>query len=358
MTVLYVREQGAVVRRDVEQIRVTLREKSTRRMRQLEAISVRELEQLVLYGNVQLTSQAGALLLRHGIDAVFLTLYGKYLGRLSRDGSRQARLRHQQLRFADDAGKSLNLARTIVRAKLANQAHVLRGLAGTLHGTQASHLTDSARKIEELARTCNRAHGADALRGYEGRAGALYFGCISRIMPAAWRFNGRNYHPPLDPLNAMLSFGYALLLKDVSTAINLVGLDPYIGCFHSFEYGRPSLSLDLMEEFRPAAVDQYVYTMALNGAIKPENFVFTQRPERPVELGTELMPLMIKAYESAMSSVYYYPAGQSRQTLRRIVELQTRIYARTIMETRSGYAAFRISSDGAPAAQSKQGREQ
>jgi CRISPR-associated protein Cas1 len=126
MTVLYVQEQGAVVGREVEQIKVTLpskaKDKQTQRTSQLlKKVSIRELEQVVLYGNVQLTTQAADLLLEHDIDVVFLSQYGKYRGRLGKDGSKFARLRHAQLKLSGDSKRTLAVAKSIAQTKLANQ---------------------------------------------------------------------------------------------------------------------------------------------------------------------------------------------------------------------------------------------
>ena len=340
MTVLYVKEQGAVVRRDVEQIRVTVREGSQPRSKVLAELPVREVEQVVLYGNVQLTTQAAALLLSNNVDVVFLSHYGRYRGRLSKDGSRHARLRHAQLSFVGDEANALRVARAIVRAKLANQRNTLQVLAPQVDTTTAQALTNGARGIDRMRQDCRRAQDLDALRGFEGKAGAFYFGAIQVLLDPKWDFHGRNYHPPQDPFNALLSFGYSLLLKDLTTVAQLVGLDPYLGCFHTLEYGRPSLILDLMEEFRPLAVDRPVLALILDGHIKPGDFAFTGRKQRPVELGDTLIPTVIQAYEAALDlTVDHNPSGQ-RRLLRHCLELQARIYASVVMGTRKEYVGL------------------
>lgn len=339
MTVLYVREQGAVVRRDVEQIKVT-RPRERQQEAVLANIGVRELEQVVLCGNVQLTTQAAALLLQNEIDVVFLSLYGSYRGRLSRDGSKFARLRHQQLALTGDERRSLGLARHIVQAKLANQRNLLQRLEPDAAGRGAEvgrQLASAGEGIERMRRECVRAATADALRGFEGKAGAFYFGAIKLLLDPKWAFTGRAYYPPPDPFNAVLSFGYSLLLKDVTATIHLVGLDPYLGCLHALEYGRPSLTLDLMEEFRPLVVDQAVLELVLAGRLTPAEFTYTGRPERPVELGDGKMPLVIQAYEKRLDAVVAHGESGANQRLRRCLELQARIFARVVMGQRSDY---------------------
>lgn len=346
MTVLHIQEQGAVVGREVEQIKVTLPAKPAGKSQPvaptaagqlLKKVAIRELEQVVLYGNVQVTSQAADLLLDHDIDVVYLSRGGKYRGRLTKDGSKFARLRHAQLRLNDDPKRTIALAKAIVRAKLANQANLLERLADGQGKAQRATLLDAKRAIERLRSDSARARDLDTLRGYEGKAAVHYFGCFKRLLTPDWNFTGRAYNPPPDPFNALLSFGYALLAKDLYTVAQLVGLDPYIGCFHALDYGRPSLVLDLMEEFRPLVVDQPLLLLALNGPITPAAFTFTGRSERPVELGEKLLPLIIQHYEERLETTVQHTASRTQQKLRRCLELQTRIYARVILEARSEY---------------------
>ena len=348
MTVLYVKDQGAVVRREIEQIKVTRPKDRQRPDAVLANISVRELEQVVLCGNVQLTTQAAALLLQNEIDVVFLSLYGSYRGRLSRDGSKFARLRHQQLALTGDEHRSLGVAKHIVQAKLANQRLLLQRLeeqatAGALQGPAgnagdaARRLANAADGIERMRRECVRATSPDALRGFEGKAGAFYFGAIKPLLDPKWSFEGRAYYPPPDPFNAVLSFGYSLLLKDVTATIHLVGLDPYLGCFHALEYGRPSLTLDLMEEFRPLVVDQAILDLVLAGKLTPGEFTYTGRPDRPVELGQAKAPLVIQAYEKRLDVTVPHGDSGANQRLRRCLELQARVFARVVTGQRNDY---------------------
>ena len=340
MTVLYVREQGAVVRRDVEQIRVTLEDKNTRRRKVLQAISIRELEQLAVYGNVQITTQAVALLLEHEVDVVFFSMYGRFRGRLGRGGSKHARLRHAQLALSSSAPRSLATAKNIVRAKLANQRNLLNRLAEQSSKEVAAELLQAAQSIKQMHDTCVRAVDADQLRGFEGKGGAYYFGAFRRLLSSDWQFDGRKFYPPPDPFNALLSFGYALLQKDVTGTMEVVGLDAYLGCFHALEYGRPSLALDLMEEFRPLVVDTAVLDIVLAAKLKPQQFVFTGRSERPVELGQTLLPVVIKGYEERLQDVVAHTPSRNQQTLRRCIELQARSFARYVLGDSTEYVGL------------------
>jgi CRISPR-associated protein Cas1 len=132
------------------------------------------------------------------------------------------------------------------------------------------------------------------------------------------------------------------LLKDLYAVTQLVGLDPYIGCFHALEYGRPSLVLDLMEEFRPLVVDRPFLDLVLSGQLKPDAFVFTDRQERPVEIGEKNLPLVIQRYEQRLGQTVQHTASRTQQKLRRCFELQARIYARVIMEARTEYEGLMV----------------
>ncbi|MFN8493504.1 MAG: CRISPR-associated endonuclease Cas1 [Caldilineaceae bacterium] len=338
MTVLHVQEQGAVVRRTVELIKVTKRADRQRKETLLRSIPVHELEQVVVYGNVQLTTQAAALLLQKNVDVVFLSFGGKFLFRMvNAEGGKFGRLRQAQLALSGDEQRSLAVAKAVVRAKLANQRNLLQRLGAGAAAAHAAALTQAAQTIDQMRTAAARATDADSLRGFEGRAAATYFGSLKPLLEPRWAFQGRAFHPPPDAFNALLSFGYALLLKDVTATLQIVGLDPYMGCFHALEYGRPSLTLDLMEEFRPLVVDEMALGLVLAGKLKPEDFTQTGQAEQPVLLGAKHLSTVITAYEQRLDTVLLHKPSESRQKLRRCFELQARIYARVVLETRSEY---------------------
>ncbi len=332
MTILYIQEQGALVRREGEEVRVTLND------RVISRLPVHELEQVVVCGNVQLTTQAVALLLQHEVDVVFLSFYGTFRGRLLKEGSKFARLRHAQLRLSGDEARALEVARSIVRAKLANQRNLLASLARDAAAPAAAALVQAVEGIERMRRDCSLARDGDALRGYEGKAGAFYFAAIGALLDRSWSFQGRKYYPAPDPFNAALSFGYALLQKDIAAAVQLVGLDPYLGCFHAMQYDRPSLVLDLMEEFRPLAVDCVVLDLVRSGKLNPKEFTFTEESERPVELGAEQIGRLIRAYEARVTGpLVRHAASGTQNTIRRCYELQARLFTRLVMGERGEY---------------------
>lgn len=351
MTTVYVREQGTTVCCKMNRLRVTKPapvqprqmpskqvqgkgetkgNKAQKKPIVLQELPILEVEQVQIYGNVQVTTQAMALLLKHNVDVVFLSLYGQYRGRLMQGGSKFAKLRHAQLQFVNDEEKALSNARAMIQAKIANQTGVILELLPQSDKKRAD-LQLAIGRMQQMEKKVRLAHDPNFLRGVEGQAGALYFGAIRSLLDPAWSFKERAYHPPPDAFNTLLSFCYSLLLKDVNAAIQVVGLDPFIGSLHTLEYGRPSLVLDLMEEFRPLVADRAVLDLVFNKKLKLQDFTFTGLKKRPVELGKALIPTVIQAYEAQMNRLVVQGGNQARQTARRAMELQAHLYARVIL---------------------------
>lgn len=325
MTALYLTEQGAVLRRVGERLVVT------KDHQVLEDVPIIHVEQVVVMGNIQLTTPVVALLLQRDVDVVFLSSRGKFRGRLMTTGSKFARLRHLQLRLMDDGKAVLAVAQVLVAAKLANQAHLLRRLGAGSAAREIGRDEDKARRASTL----------DGLRGHEGAAGARYFAALRRLIPAEWGFTRRIYHPPTDPVNALLSLGYTLLLKDGTAAVQVVGLDPFLGFFHAVDYGRPSLSLDLMEPFRPL-VDGLVMGRLVEGEVSLGDFRPARRKDGAVLLKDDACTRYLRAYERQMESRVLYPPTGERTSCRRCLELQARQLAQVVLGKGSRFQAFRM----------------
>lgn len=332
MAPVYVREQGAVVRRQGERVLVT-RDKET-----LFDLPLLHVDQLVLMGNVQLTSQAVAMLLQAEVDVVFLSLYGKFRGRLVHTGSKFARLRHAQLQKMSDEQVSLAIARQVVAGKLHNQRHLLQQKMA--EGGSVLQKQRALRGIGQMLDQARRSRVMDSLRGYEGKAGADYWAAFRTLLPNGFGFQGRKYFPPPDPVNALLSFGYSLLLKDVTAAVQVVGLDPYLGFFHTIDYGRPSLALDMMEEFRPVLVDWIVLELVQSGQLTAADFEQTGQAQQPVRLKERMIELLIQRYEQRSNEKVPHPDAGGQTSRRRVIELQVRRLARLVLGQARAYEPF------------------
>ena len=345
MTTIYIKEQGATVGRQGERLVVS------KGGAVLDAFPLVNVEQLALMGNVQLTTPAVATLLDREIDVVFLSSYGKFRGRLVGSGSKQARLRQQQLRLFSNSQAALTLAKAIVEGKVQNQRVLLQRQTQRTSSEPARAAGETAvpadprtfaralQGMMQMRQAAQEAQTLDSVRGYEGKAAAYYFAAVRSLLDTAWGFNQREYYPPPDPFNALLSFGYSLLNKDVTAAVNQVGLDPYLGFFHQIEYGRSSLVLDMMEAWRPVIVDSMALELVNRGSLQPHDFRRTGNPNRPVELGEAGVTLVLKAYGARLETRHYHPdAGPGGQTsLRHAILLQARQLAQVIMGKRAEY---------------------
>lgn len=240
-----IREQGAKISRQGRRLIVTTQGGER-------TIFVDQLEQLLLFGNVQLTAPALLFLLREDVDTVFLRTDGRYMGRLSTSEQANVFLRKRQFALMDDRAFCLNVGRSIVHAKLTNQATVMARIRRARDKPQAGV---AAAALRELAHRAEEVEDIDVLRGLEGSGAALYFRHLPLAFTEDWGFTRRVRRPPTDPVNAVLSLLYTLLINRCCAAVRIAGLDPYPAALHRPAYGRQCLPLDLVEEFRAMLAD-------------------------------------------------------------------------------------------------------
>jgi CRISPR-associated protein Cas1 len=211
-----------------------------------------------------------------------------------------------------------------------------------------NHTQPPREVIDELAQHARDASAAPSmptLLGIEGNAARLYFGAFNGMLKpkstqdATWSFDfeGRNRRPPRDPINAMLSFAYSMLAKDLSVLAQIVGFDPYLGFYHQPHYGRPSLALDVMEEFRPIVADSVVISVVNNGILSPDDFV---QSGPSFALSPTGRKKFIQAYESRMGSEITHPIFGYRISYRRVLEVQLRLLGRWLMGEIADYPVF------------------
>lgn len=229
-----------------------------------------ELDQVVLFGPVEVSHAASMALLGQGVEVVYLTQNGSFRGRLVGASSRHVELRVAQYQRLADENFALPVARAIVAAKIRNQRHLLlRAQASLVDGEIASALG----RLRFLAVNALSSRDREELLGVEGAAAAAYFGVFGRAIKnplfAFWR---RTRRPPRDPVNACLSFGYTLLGTLAESEVAAAGLDPLLGALHRPEYGRPSLALDLIEELRAPVVDAVTLRLVNRRQLVPEDF--------------------------------------------------------------------------------------
>ena len=325
--VLYVDEQGCILKKTGERLLVV---KESETIRDIPLI---HLGQVVLCGNISVTTPVMQTLLNEGIPVVYLSAYGRYQGALMPQISRNSLLRVAQHRVADDPEKCLALAKTFVHGKISNMRMMLqrrkwRGKAET--EAEETTIESSIEGMRKMRGRLPKAENLPELLGLEGNASANYFRSFSSMLNAemGFSFEHRTRRPPKDPTNALLSFAYSLLTADVISAIQIVGLDPYVGFFHQQTYGRPCLALDLMEEFRPIIADSVVITLINNRQITPDDFTqshggwFLKDPARKK---------FYAAYEKRKNETITHPVFKYKISFRRALELQVRLLAKCLM---------------------------
>jgi CRISP-associated protein Cas1 len=286
-----------------------------------------EMSQLVVMGNVQVSTQALQELCEREIPIVWTSFGGWLCGFTEGLGNKNVELRRQQYRTAEDSEACLKLSRRIVAAKIANSRTMVR-----------RNGEPDSRTLQGMADALDAAMVADSvetLLGIEGNAARLYFAAFGTMVKPALADNGfsfdfakRNRRPPADPVNALLSLAYSMLTKELALTARSVGFDPYFGFYHRPRYGRPALALDLVEEFRPLVADSVVLTAINTGAVALDDF---RRHALGVALTSEGRRRFLKVFERRLGEEITHPVFGYRVSYRRVLEVQVRLLARHLM---------------------------
>lgn len=327
---LYVQEQGARIGKRGERLIVTKGDS------ELGAVRLKDVSQLVLMGGVTISAQLLHRLCDEGVPVVHVSQGHWFYGVTQGITLRNAFDRAAQYKAASDPMRVLSFARAIVFGKGANQR--------TLLGRNSRPRPDTTlREMSMLLRKVQVATRGDELLGWEGNLAAKYFAQFSemlkpRDLEASWDFQSRNRRPPRDPVNALLSFGYALLAKECTVALLAEGLDPWWGLYHQPRHGRPALALDLMEEFRPLIVDSAVVTAVNTGMVTQGSF---ERTAAACMLNSRGRRDFIRAYEGRLEQMMTHPIFDYRCSWRTIIRVQARLLSRWLRGDVPEYVAIR-----------------
>jgi len=316
---MYVQEHGAFVGKNHS--RLTVKKQGEK----LGDARLKDVSQLVLCGNVSVSAAVVGMLCDAAIPIVYLSGNHYFRGLTHGFGLRNAFDRAAQFRAADDPQRCLDFARQLVADKVANQRTLLRR-----NVTRGRELDTALRDFDDLMPRIPKAASLPTLLGLEGNAARVYFGRFADMLKpknfdSAWDFKNRNRRPPRDPVNALLSFGYALLAKECTVALMAEGLDPYWGFYHQPRHGRPALALDLMEPFRPVVVDSAVLTAINTGMVKKRNFVTAASGCVLQDAGRKAF---IQAYEGRLDQLVTHPVFDYRCSWRAVIQLQARLLSR------------------------------
>lgn len=261
-----------------------------------EAIPLAQIDDVVISGNGNLTTPTMQLLLELKIPVHFVSSSGKYLGSLTSGYNGSYAIKRAQYQSAFDPVKTAYIAESFILGKSLNQRATLQR-AYYRSGRNKNMLKEAINEIDTLIDILRRQPELNAKRGIEGRISAVYFGMFSLLLAPPWKFTGRNRRPPKDPVNALLSYTYTLLLGTVTTAVITAGLDPCVGWLHPEYRGRSSAALDLMEEFRAPVADRLVVSLINRRVIHPDDF---QSENGAVTMNIHAKRALIKEYSARL----------------------------------------------------------
>ena len=332
---LIVQSQWARVKKDGDMLKVVDEEQGDT------AVRINEISDVALYGNVQMTTQALATLMDRQIPVAFHSYGGWLRGIAHGIGHRNVEIRTAQYRNSFSDAFCLDFARALIAAKIANQRTLVRR---NWRGDEASKNV-ALGHLNAMRKRAGRSADTQSLLGYEGNAAMIYYRAFAGLLAPpqkgasnraggtsqaveAFSFESRNRRPPRDPVNALLSFGYAMLTRHCTVALAMVGLDPYRGLFHAPGYGKPALALDMMEPFRPVIADSVVLSVINTGELSAKDFVTGAT-------GTALRPsgrrTFIQAFERRMLQETTHPLFTYRLSMRRLLMIQARLLSRYLL---------------------------
>lgn len=321
---LHVQTPGARVRKEAETLVVETDEGAT-------TVPLIDVSEVALYGPVSVTTPALHELMRREIPVAWHSTGGWLMGHTAGAGTKNVGVRAAQFALAADAQRSRCLAAGLVAAKIRNQRTLLRRNWKGMEGDAA--LADALDRLKRLAEAAPHAHDTPRLLGTEGEAAAVYFALFAQLIASdkagigGFGFEARNRRPPADPVNALLSFAYALATRLFLGALVSAGFDPYQGFYHRPRHGRPALALDMMEPFRPLLCDSTVLMVINNGEVGPGSFV-TNGPA--CALTPADRKALIAAWERRLDQETTHPVFGYRVSMRRLVAVQCRLLARHV----------------------------
>ena len=324
LNTLYVVTRGATVRRDHLTLQVVV-EHQTRL-----TVPIHQLESVAAFGGVHVTPGAMGLCAENGVAVNFLTESGRLVARVDAPSSGNVLLRREQFRRADDPVARGRVSRCLIAGKLHNCRNLLlRAGRETGDATDQTALSGAAGHLAGVIPNLEADTDADTVRGREGDAARVYFaafGSMVRVGRVEFAPSGRTRRPPLDRMNALLSFLYALLTHDCVSACAAAGLDPSVGFLHVDRPGRPGLALDLMEEFRPLLADRLALTLVNRQQVKAGGFEF--RDGGAVSMDDTTRKAVLSAYQQRKREEVTHPYLDQKVPLGRLPFLQARVFAR------------------------------
>lgn len=336
LNTLFITTHGSYIAKEGQTITVSVEREIKIR------IPVHNLSGIVCMGGVACSPPAMELCADNGVVITFLSESGHFKARMMGHVQGNVLLRRKQYRTSDNENESLNIARLFIIAKIANCRNVLLRAARESDNTNiASLFNQASKKMLFSIKHIRNASQSDELLGREGDAARTYFDVFDNliyIQKENFVFKGRSRRPPLDLVNAMLSFVYTLLVHDTTSALEAAGLDPYVGFFHKDRPGRPGLALDLMEEFRPFIADRLVLSLINLQQVKPSGFKITE--SGGVIMDDDTRKIVISAYQKRKQDELKHPFLQETMPVGLLPFMQAMLLARYLRNDIDNYPPF------------------
>ena len=336
LNTLYVTTQKTYIHKKGEAIEVIVEDKT------VATIPMINLDSIVCFGNIYVSPFLLGAAPQHNITISFLSETGKFLARVQGPVAGNVLLRKAQYRMSDDKEKSARIAKYFITGKIANQRTVLQ--RAIRDHKDKVNVEKIQKAVDSLSKSIDKVENEtdlDKLRGIEGDSAETYFSVFDELITAqksGFKFEGRNRRPPLDAVNAMLSYVYTLLYHDMISALEVVGLDPAVGFMHRDRPGRLSLALDLMEEFRAFFADRLVLSLINRNEISPEQFETTA--SGAVVMNESARKTIINAYQKKKEVVLNHPYVEKKMHLAILFQTQTRLLARHLRGDIDGYPVY------------------
>ncbi len=336
LNTLFVTTQGAYLAKEGETVAVRIERKVRLQ------IPIHTLDGIICFGNVTMSPFLMGFCAERDVTVSFLTENGRFLARVAGPVSGNVLLRREQYRMADDQETSATMARSILIGKVANSRAVLRRAIRD-HGERVDRgaLDDGAQRLSGILQHLRQGQELNRLRGFEGEAAQIYFSVFDHLILSNkddFVFIRRSRRPPLDRINCLLSFVYTLLMHDVRSALESVGLDPAVGFLHRDRPGRPGLALDLMEEFRPVLADRLVLSLVNLGQITNTDFQCME--SGAVLLTDKGRKTVLTAYQKRKQEKIIHPFLNEKMAIGLLCYAQALLLARYIRGDLDGYPVF------------------
>ncbi len=339
LNTLYISTQGAWLNKDGTNVVVSVENEERGR------VPIHTIGGIVCFGRVLASPPLLGFCAEQGVCVCFLTEEGRFLARVEGPVSGNVLLRREQYRRTDDVRCCGELVRGFVIGKLLNQRTVVRRArrdhADTLTDEDRDALSTAEERITSGLYQATREGDGDVLRGIEGAAAGAYFASFNALIrgdKSLFTFKGRSRRPPLDAVNAILSFVYVLLLHDARSALETVGLDPAVGFLHRERPGRPSLALDLVEEFRAVFADRLALSLINRRQLSKSSFVFVESGS--VLLSDEGRKAVLIAYQERKRDELLHPFLAEKMTVGLLWHVQAQLLARHLRGDMDGYPPF------------------